>query len=103
MSTDFWLGIVVGAIGMTVVLSFLLPDTWSIWIVLRKNFPIWGQIFLGCILVYSLTHVFVLAVEAMVDTQVPMWVWYLLMSSGGFFLTKGLYQLLKNKSGGAKC
>ena len=102
MYNQFWYGVIVGAIGMLVLLSKILKDEWSTWLVLRKNFPLWSQALIGSAFVTAFIYIVLIAVKSLMDEPIPVWIWYVLTTCGGFFLLKALIQYLRKHPGGVR-
>lgn len=79
-----WIGIGIGFFMALVVVALVVPDKWAIWLATRKNLPTWLMPFgvLGLLLglgnlLYALGAA---VVEALANTKVAPWVWYVTLA-----------------------
>lgn len=85
MSTDFWLGLLVGVVLTVLVVSLVLPDRQAIWLAQRRNLPqalvvlaLAGLIVVGFNILLALAFV---AGDSLPRLRVETWVWILALLS----------------------
>lgn len=101
MSQDYWLGLATGIVVWFIVNNFVLPDPWSTWLGLRRNFPTVLMPFgvaLALVAVINLIYGSGWAlIQAFNLVHFAPWVWWTLASGVAIILIYTIARRLMNR------
>lgn len=91
-----WMFFGMGIVSVVCVLCWLFPDAWAIWLVRRRNGPVWLLPFGVLALLLGAGNLAVTLgwaiSQALLQVQIQPWVWVLLLAGviivGLFFITR---------------